>query len=108
MYVIKLLKILLEKKYDLDEVASGDALVEKAAANKYDLIISDVIMPKMSGWKSIKKIREKGCDVPVIFNSGLVKDQELYETLKPTGTSCFILKPFKNEELLAAVERLLL
>jgi CheY-like chemotaxis protein len=105
--IIKLVKLILEKEYELDAVYSGEELVEKAGSKEYDLIISDVIMPKLSGWKSVKQIRDNGCNVPVIFNSGLVKDRELYETLKPEGPSYFILKPFRKETLLSLVKQVI-
>lgn len=105
--ITSLLKTILEKDYELDLASSGIELIEKAKSKEYDLIISDVIMPKLSGWKSVKKIREDGNNVPIIFNSGLVKDKELYETLKPDGPSCFLLKPFKKEDLLSLVEEML-
>lgn len=102
--IIKLLKLILEKEYDVDCVESGEELVQLAKINKYDLIVSDVIMPKLSGWKSIQQLRDAGIDVPVIFNSGLVKDKNLYETLKPNGISYFMLKPFNRSDLLAKVK----
>jgi CheY-like chemotaxis protein len=106
-YVIKLLIVLLERDYDVEAATTGEELVRMVEKEDYDLIITDVIMPRMSGWKSIKKIRELGYDTPVIFNSGLVKDKELYETLKPEGPSRFILKPFKSEELFFQIKELL-
>jgi len=101
--VRELLKLILGRDYIVDTAKTGEELVEKASRKDYDLIISDVIMPKLSGWKSIKKIREKGIKTPVIFNSGMVKDKELYETLKPPGVSRFILKPFNREKILSAI-----
>lgn len=103
--ILKLLKFILEDNYDLDFAYSGEELAKKATSSDYDLIIADVVMPVLSGWKSVKKIRESGCNIPVIFNSGLVKDKELYETLKPEGPSCFVLKPFKRDELLTQVKK---
>ncbi|MFH1416391.1 MAG: response regulator [Elusimicrobiota bacterium] len=105
--IIKLLKAILENNYDLEVATTGAELLEKALAGSYDLIISDVVMPKMSGWKSVKEIREGGCYTPVIFNSGLVKDQALYETLKPEGPSRFILKPFKIAQINELITELL-
>jgi len=105
--IIKLLQLILNKEFNVDAATTGEELVEKVQQSEYDLIISDVIMPKLSGWKSIKKVRELGFNTPVIFNSGLVKDKELYETLKPVGPSMFILKPFEKEKLLSAVKQLL-
>ncbi len=104
--IAKLIQVILSKEYELDVVYTGEELVGAAGKKEYDLIISDVVMPKLSGWKSVKKIRENGCNAPVIFNSGLVKDKELYETLKPEGISCFILKPFRKEELIDCVKKM--
>ncbi|MDA3792480.1 MAG: response regulator [Elusimicrobia bacterium] len=106
--IIKLLELILAE-YELDIATSGEELVEKVLSGKrsgksYDLIISDVVMPGLSGWKSIKKVRDEGINCPVIFNSGLVKDKDLYETLKPAGQSEFILKPFKKATLLGTVK----
>lgn len=100
--ILTLLKIILGG-YQVDTVTSGDELVDAASSGDYDIIISDVIMPKLSGWKAVKALRDEGIETPVIFSSGLVKDRELYETLKPSGISMFILKPFKREEMLRAV-----
>ncbi|MGM0568283.1 MAG: response regulator [Elusimicrobiota bacterium] len=106
--IIKLLELILSNDYDVDIARTGDELVEKGSARHYDLIITDVVMPKASGWKSMRKLRDMDCMSPVIFNSGLVKDKELYETLRPPGPSAFILKPFENKELLLKVKEMLL
>ncbi|MGM0440890.1 MAG: response regulator [Elusimicrobiota bacterium] len=105
--ILKLLEVILSGKYELEMAETGVELFNKAKEDSYDLIISDVVMPKLSGWKSVKKIREAGIDVPVIFNSGLVKDKKLYETLKPEGPSAFILKPFKKQQVLTKVKEML-
>jgi hypothetical protein len=46
-------------------------------------------------------------NLPVIFNSSLVKDRELYETLKPEGPSYFMLKPITKKTLLDKIEEIL-
>ncbi len=104
--VIKLLQLILAGNYEVEIARTGRELVEKGISGEHDLIISDVIMPELSGWKSIKKLREEGVTAPVIFNSGLVKDKDLYETLKPDGPSFFFLKPFNNKELLAKISEM--
>jgi len=105
--VIRLIKVMLEKHYDLDFATTGEELVQKATEKEYDLIISDIVMPKLSGWKSVKKLRDAGSSIPVIFNSGTVKDKDLYETLRPEGPYHFVLKPFKKEQLLKLVKELI-
>ena len=96
-----LLKTLLGPENEYEEAENGEELIEKAKKFLPDLIITDIIMPKLSGWKAIKELRkiQDLKNVPVIFSSGLVKDKELYETLKPEGPSAFILKPFTKKQI---------
>jgi hypothetical protein len=105
----ELLKNLLKDKYRVILAKDGLELIEKVKKEKPDLIICDVIMPGQSGYKSIKRLREKPefLNLPVIFNSGLVKDRELYETLKPEGPSYFMSKPFPKKVLLDKIEEML-
>jgi len=107
--VRELLKNLLKDKYQVILAKDGLDLIEKVKKGKPDLIICDVIMPAQSGYKSIKRLREKSefLSLPVIFISGLVKDRELYETLKPEGPSYFMLKPMTREALLDKIEEML-
>jgi len=107
--VRELLKNLLKDKYQVVLAKDGLDLIEKVKKEKPDLIICDVIMPGQSGYKSIKMLREKPefLNLPVIFNSGLVKDKELYETLKPEGPSYFMSKPFPKKVLLDKIEEML-
>jgi len=107
--VRELLKELLKDRYIVIMAKDGLDLIEKVKKERPDLILCDVIMPGQSGYKSIKRLREKSefLNIPVIFNSGLVKDRELYETLKPEGPSYFILKPFAKKVLLDKIEEML-
>jgi len=105
----KLCRIMLGSGYEVIEAKDGMDLLEKAKEVSPDLIISDVVMPGLSGWKTIARLREDSrfAATPVLFNSGLVKDKELYETLRPKGPSAFLLKPFKKANLVNTVNRLL-
>ena len=103
-----LYKSLLQNEYDVFLAQNGNQLIELVIKENPDLLISDVIMPGFSGYKSVQQIRQKGfTHIPVIFNSGLVKDQELYETLKPDGPSVFLKKPFKKADLFNLIYQLL-
>lgn len=102
----KLLGVLL-KAYEIEEAADGMELEEKAPAFRPDLIITDVIMPGISGWKAVRGIRGKEGfeEIPVIFASGYVKDKEIYEMHRPEGPTEFLLKPFSKESLFNAVKK---
>jgi len=107
--VREFLKSLLKNRYQVVLAKDGLDLVEKVKNEKPDLVICDVIMPGQSGYKSIKRLREKPefFNLPVIFNSGVVRDKELFETLKPGGPSYFMLKPITKEALLDKIEEML-
>ena len=95
-----LLKTLL-KNYDTKEAVDGLELKEKVPVFKPDLVITDIIMPGVSGWKAVREIKENPefKDMPVIFASGFVKDKEIYEMHRPPGPTAFLLKPFKKAQL---------
>ena len=99
---------LLEKDYDVLIVNNGIELIDSAQKENPDLIITDIIMPGLSGYKAVQQVRASGLThTPVIFCSGLVKDKELYETLKPAGPSTFIMKPFNKNDFLDIIKTLL-
>ncbi|MFH1416170.1 MAG: response regulator [Elusimicrobiota bacterium] len=104
-----LANVLLKKKYDIVEAEDGKMLVKQAPMINPDLIISDIVMPGLSGWRAVKKIRENPLlqDVPVIFYSSLLKDYELYHILKPGGPSDFIYKPYTSKDMLEKVSKML-
>ncbi|PIU18549.1 MAG: hypothetical protein COT16_01810 [Elusimicrobia bacterium CG08_land_8_20_14_0_20_44_26] len=104
--IILLLKVLL-RGYEIEAASSGVELIDKALEFKPDLIITDVIMPGMSGWKAVREIRkcEELQSIPVIFASGYVKDKEIYEMHRPQGPSYFILKPFMKKELFEVIKK---
>ncbi|MFH1353164.1 MAG: response regulator [bacterium] len=95
-----LLKTLL-KDYDTEEAVNGLELKEKVPVFNPDLVITDIIMPGVSGWKAIREIKENPefKNMPVIFASGYVKDKEIYEMHRPAGPTAFLLKPFKKAQL---------
>lgn len=95
-----LLKTLL-KDYDTEEAVNGLELKAKVFIFKPDLVITDIIMPGISGWKAIREIKENPefKNMPVIFASGYVKDKEIYEMHRPAGPTAFLLKPFRKAQL---------
>jgi len=99
-----LLKTLL-RKYDTEEAVNGLELKEKVPVFKPDLVITDIIMPGVSGWKAVREIKENPefKNMPVIFASGFVKDKEIYEMHRPPGPTAFLLKPFKKAQLFEVI-----
>ena len=87
------------------EASNGTELYEKAIKYKPDLIITDILMPGISGYKAIEKLRLKKDfeSTPVIFCSGVMKDRETFNTLKPAGPCTFLTKPFDKDLLIKTI-----
>jgi len=83
-------------------VNGGQELVNTAMTMIPDLIIADVIMPGLSGYRAVGKLKNISSlvNIPVIFMTAKVKDEQLYEALKPKGPSYFMPKTFDMDGLL--------
>lgn len=85
-----------------DYCSNGKLALNLLKDNQYDVIISDVNMPNMDGYTFCSKIREQGCDTPLIMLTALSEIDD-----KLTGFNCgaddYLTKPFEMKELLARV-----
>ncbi len=88
-----------------DEAADGMEAVAKVKANKYDLIIMDVMMPKLDGYSAVKEIR-KTSDVPVIMLSARVEEYDKLFGFE-MGVDDYVTKPFSPKEVLARISAIL-
>jgi len=92
--------------YNIEEAEDGTAGFEKIMANKYDLIIMDVMMPGISGFEVCKKVRASGIETPIILLTA--KGEEIDKVLGlELGADDYITKPFSLRELLARVKAIL-
>jgi CheY-like chemotaxis protein len=98
--------VLARSGYDVDAVADGAAGLAALLAGKYDLIVTDNKMPKMSGVEMIEKLRSARMGLPVIMVTGYLPEHEFVRRpwLKP---DVILEKPFSNDDLLAAVKKFL-
>ncbi len=96
---------LKKEPYNLEMASNGFEALELLENNKFDLVLLDIMMPKISGFEVCMKIREKYMlsELPVIFITA--KDQviDLVEGLKYGGND-YITKPFSKQEFLARVK----
>ena len=105
----KLQKKLLSKiKLNVDEAVNGIEALEKIKNTQYDLIITDLNMPKMDGAELIKNIREKYTlnELPIMLVSSNQEEKEMIKCLK-LGANDYIKKPFSNEELKVRINNIL-
>lgn len=83
----------------------GEAAIERLAREEPDLIITDLVMPKLNGVLLVKHIREEHRRIPVIAISG--KAPEHLERAKEAGALEALIKPLDPALLVAAVDRAL-
>ncbi|MDY7034138.1 MAG: sigma-54 dependent transcriptional regulator [Thermodesulfobacteriota bacterium] len=95
------------KGYDVASVMNGaDALNYIKKGLPCSVIILDIMMPDMDGFKTLKKIRESGNEVPVIMLSALGQASHVVKAMK-LGASDYITKPFEDEELELCINNVL-
>ncbi|WP_297426390.1 response regulator transcription factor [Clostridium sp.] len=98
-------QIMTQNKYIADIVNDGESGYDYAMSGIYDVIILDVMLPKMNGFDIVRKMRENKEQTPVIL---LTAKDEVVD--KVTGLDCgaddYLTKPFSPEELLARVRAL--
>jgi DNA-binding response OmpR family regulator len=101
--VLKLLTIVLSRNgYQVDTADSGEEGINKLQSNDYGLVITDMVMGKMSGYFMLESVRKmKGGSIPVIAMSGdpNLMDGHLFDA--------FILKPCSLKLLVETVQKLL-
>ncbi len=90
------------EKYVVDTSYDGEDGLYKANSNIYDLIILDIMLPKINGLEILKEIKENDINAKVIL---LTAKSELDDKLKgfDTGADDYVTKPFHMEELIARV-----
>ena len=101
------LKALLEKKgFDVECVYDGESGAEYAETGVYDLLILDVMMPKMDGFEVARSVRAKRCGTPILMLTARSGLDDRIRGLN-AGADYYLTKPFDSRELLACVNALL-
>ena len=101
-----LLRELLDRRgFAVAEAKDGQEALRAFYAERPDLVVLDVAMPILDGWKTLERIRELS-DVPVIMLTAKMSELEKTRGLR-AGADDYVTKPFGRQELLARVEALL-
>ncbi|HHT9137527.1 MAG TPA: response regulator transcription factor [Candidatus Wunengus sp. YC60] len=106
---VKLLRVILTaSEFDVIEAYDGEEALEKAKSENPDLILLDIMMPKLTGYEVCQRLRADGTTkgIPIIMITAL---HEMEDRIKgiDAGADDFISKPFNKTELLARVKSLL-
>ena len=99
-----IIDILLAKKFDVKEAENGKSAQSMIAIEDFHIVITDIKMPLLNGIELLHYVKRTKPKINVILMTGfseVTETQEAYEL----GAREFLLKPFRKEDLLAAVEK---
>ena len=94
--------ILEHKGFDVETVYDGEAGTEYAELGIYDLLILDVMMPKLNGFQVARQVRADRCVTPILMLTARSDIEDRIQGLN-AGADYYLTKPFDQEELLARV-----
>lgn len=93
------------ENFEHDEAADGMEAIAKAKEENYDVIIMDVMMPRLDGFSAVKEIR-KTKDTPVIMLSARVEEYDKLFGFE-MGVDDYVTKPFSPKEVMARIHAIL-
>ncbi len=91
--------------YEIDEAGDGMEAISKVKNSDYDIIVMDVMMPKLDGFSSIKEIK-KIKDIPVIMLSARGEEYDKLFGFE-IGVDDYVVKPFSPKELMARINAII-
>lgn len=98
--------ILTYHNYQVDWVDNGQDALDYAQSEKYDGIILDIMMPRLSGLEVLEALRSSGCRTPILLLTAKTAVEDRVEGLD-LGADDYLPKPFDSKELLARVRAML-
>ena len=97
--------ILESKGFEVETVYDGEAGTEYAELGIYDLLILDVMMPKLNGFQVARQVRADRCSTPILMLTARSDIEDRIQGLN-AGADYYLTKPFEPKELLACIRAL--
>ena len=107
--ILRLLQVNLELEgYEVLMAHHGENALELANSEHPDLVILDIMMPRLDGYQTCRQLKESDVtsDIPVIFLSAKAQASDI-EKGKQYGVEDYLTKPFDPNELIEVVQRVL-
>ena len=100
-----LCEILRLEKYEVDAASDGEEALDAIGSGVYDVIVLDVMMPRMNGLEVAREVRRRGIRTPILM---LTARSELDDKVTglDSGADDYLTKPFMTKELLARIRAL--
>ncbi len=99
-------KGLTENSFSVDVATNGEDGLASVLHMKYDLIVLDIMLPKMDGTEILKRIRSMDIRTPVVFLTAKDTEEDIVRGLN-LGADDYLTKPFSFNELLARIQAIL-
>lgn len=107
MTALDIVDLLFEDQgYEVIRRADGLSALECVSEANPDVILIDLMMPKMNGQECIKELRNRGIQVPIVAFTAL-DDPEVHQEARDAGCNLVLTKPCKSKELVRQIEDLL-
>lgn len=100
-------RILHDSGYDVGAAVDGQDALLKIAERRPNLIVLDLMMPELDGWGVVDALRKQGLPTPPVLMLTARSDYETFARAVRVGVNAFISKPFRLQELLLAVSKVL-
>lgn len=97
-----LIKIFEINNYSADAVYNGEEAVEYIESGNYDVVVLDIMMPKLDGIEVLKKVRNSGNNIPILMLTAKAEVDDKVLGLD-SGANDYLTKPFDTKELLARI-----
>jgi DNA-binding response OmpR family regulator len=100
-WILRMVSTVLEKRgYQVETAVDGEDAMQRALARPPDLLVTDVMMPRLDGWTLVKVLRARPelAHLPVIFLTALSSDEDRIRGFR-LGADDYVPKPFRFEEL---------
>ena len=107
-HIVRLIQVNLERQgYVIITANDGEAALKRVEEDNPDMVVLDVMMPKMDGFEVLETLRRqpKTAELPVIMLTAKAQDKDVFQGWK-TGVDCYLTKPFNPMELISFVKRI--
>ena len=95
--------VLTKNGYTVLGVSNGEEALAALEQSYYDLIISDIMMPKMDGYELVRSVRESGSSIPIM----MITAKDAFDDMRLgflSGSDDYMVKPFEAKELIARIK----
>ncbi len=104
---LDLLSMQLSPRYQLVLARDGEEALTKVATEKPDMVLLDVMMPRLGGWSVCWTLKnhDEYCSIPILFLTAVTATEEIRKQL--SRADGYLIKPFETKELVAKIEEIL-